>query len=158
MNSTKSIFYQLFQAFPSLFFELIGYSPGEADAYDFLSVELKETDLWIENVFLPWPGMRHLPTFFVDVHVQNDPIDYFRFISNMHLYFYQYNPVNDWQAVIIYPSRATAPPDPFPLRSILSSSQVQRVYLDELGDPDQQSLGVCLMQLAISPDFTRGLL
>jgi predicted transposase/invertase (TIGR01784 family) len=152
MDATKSIFYRLFQAFPSLFFELIGHSPQEANAYDFLSVELKETERCIENVFLPMPGLHHLPIFFVDVHVHNDPNVYFRFVSDMHLYFYQYHPVNDWQAVMIYPSRAAAPPDPFPLRSILSSSQVQRVYLDELGDPDQQSIGVSLMQFAIAPE------
>jgi predicted transposase/invertase (TIGR01784 family) len=152
MDSTKSIFYRLFQAFPSLFFELIGHSPKEADAYDFLSVELKETEFCIENVFLPLPGMHHLPIFFVEVLFHNDPNVYFRFVSDMHLYFYQYHPVNDWQAVMIYPSRAATPPAPFPLRSILSSSQVQRVYLDELGDPDQQSIGVSLMQLALASE------
>jgi predicted transposase YdaD len=38
---TDSIFYKLFQAFPGIFFELIGRNPVEAIAYEFTSVEVK---------------------------------------------------------------------------------------------------------------------
>ncbi|MEA5565699.1 DUF2887 domain-containing protein [Anabaena sp. UHCC 0399] len=45
---TDSIFYQLFAEFPSIFFELIGYS-----GYQFRSVEIKQTAFRIDGVFLP---------------------------------------------------------------------------------------------------------
>lgn len=37
-------------------------------------------------------------------------------------------------------------------RSLLNSSQVQRIYLDELGSPDEQKLGISLMQLTIASE------
>jgi predicted transposase/invertase (TIGR01784 family) len=37
-------------------------------------------------------------------------------------------------------------------RSLLDGPQVQRFYLDELGDPSQQPIGVSLMQLTIAPE------
>ncbi|NES45814.1 MULTISPECIES: DUF2887 domain-containing protein [Moorena] len=39
---TDTIFYRLFQSFPSIFFELINHSPTEAQAYQFASVEVKQ--------------------------------------------------------------------------------------------------------------------
>ncbi|BAB74304.1 asr2605 [Nostoc sp. PCC 7120 = FACHB-418] len=38
---TDSILYRLFKTFPGVFFELLGQSPVEAEAYEFLSVEVK---------------------------------------------------------------------------------------------------------------------
>lgn len=37
-------------------------------------------------------------------------------------------------------------------RSLLNGPQVQQIYLDELGDPSQQPLGISLMQLTITPE------
>ncbi len=37
-------------------------------------------------------------------------------------------------------------------RSLLNGTQVQRIYLDELGDPNQQPIGVSLMQLTLAPE------
>lgn len=37
-------------------------------------------------------------------------------------------------------------------RSLLNSSQVQRIYLDELGSPDEQKVGISLMQLTIASE------
>ena len=50
---TDSIFYRLFQEIPSIFFELIGNSPQLAKLYQFSSVEVKQTALRIDGVFLP---------------------------------------------------------------------------------------------------------
>jgi predicted transposase YdaD len=50
---TDSIFYRLFQEIPSIFFELIGNSPQLAELYQFSSVEVKQTALRIDGVFLP---------------------------------------------------------------------------------------------------------
>jgi predicted transposase YdaD len=50
---TDIIFYRLFQEFPDIFFELIGNSPETAANYQFSSVEVKQTALRIDGVFLP---------------------------------------------------------------------------------------------------------
>jgi predicted transposase YdaD len=50
---TDSIFYRIFQTLPQSFFELINLPPSEANAYDFASVELKQTAFRIDGVFLP---------------------------------------------------------------------------------------------------------
>lgn len=39
---TNTLFYYLFQEFPSIFFELIGQSASLADDYQFTSIELKQ--------------------------------------------------------------------------------------------------------------------
>jgi predicted transposase YdaD len=37
-------------------------------------------------------------------------------------------------------------------RSLLNGDQVQCIYLDELGDPTEQPVGISLMQLTIAPE------
>nr|WP_232826271.1 Rpn family recombination-promoting nuclease/putative transposase [Cyanothece sp. BG0011] len=50
---TDTIFYRLFQSFPSFFFELINHNPEDASNYDFSSVEVKQLAFRIDGVFLP---------------------------------------------------------------------------------------------------------
>ncbi|HLO84306.1 MAG TPA: Rpn family recombination-promoting nuclease/putative transposase, partial [Nostocaceae cyanobacterium] len=100
---TDSIFYRLFQEFPSLFFELIGYSPELADIYQFSSVEVKQTAFRIDGVFLPETAEN--PIYFVEVQFQTDEELYSRLITEIGLYLRQNKPVNDWGAVVLYPSR-----------------------------------------------------
>ena len=50
---TDKIFYSLFQAFPSIFFTIIGAATVNVNAYEFVSVELKETAFRIDGVFIP---------------------------------------------------------------------------------------------------------
>jgi predicted transposase/invertase (TIGR01784 family) len=44
------------------------------------------------------------------------------------------------------------PSDTTTHRIFLNSDQVQRIYLDELGDPNQQPVGINLMQLTLASD------
>ncbi|PIG91020.1 hypothetical protein CSQ79_23600 [Gloeocapsopsis sp. IPPAS B-1203] len=67
---TDTIFYQLFQNFPSIFFELIGQPAATGDIYEFISSEVKQTAFRIDistggeetsptlvdGLFLPAPG------------------------------------------------------------------------------------------------------
>ncbi len=48
-----TIFYQLFQSFPSIFFELIQFHITEANNYRFDSVEVKQLSFRLDGVFLP---------------------------------------------------------------------------------------------------------
>ena len=57
---TDTIFYRLFQEFPGIFFELIGQSDVDVSAYEFASVELKQTAFRIDGVFVP-AGDSNLP-------------------------------------------------------------------------------------------------
>jgi len=50
---TDTIFYQLFQSFPSIFFELIQLPISEANNYRFDSVEVKQLSFRLDGVFLP---------------------------------------------------------------------------------------------------------
>lgn len=80
---TDSIFYRLFQTFPGIFFELINHQATEANAYEFASVELKQTAFRIDGVFLPIANQQTLPIYFLEVQFQKDPEFYARFFSEI---------------------------------------------------------------------------
>ena len=48
---TDTIFYSLFQEFPSFFFELIDRPPEEAAAYEFTSREIKQLAFRIDGLY-----------------------------------------------------------------------------------------------------------
>jgi len=50
---TDTIFYQLFQTFPTLLMELLGEDPASIASYQFTSVEVKEKAFRFDGVFLP---------------------------------------------------------------------------------------------------------
>ncbi|MEQ8972107.1 MAG: DUF2887 domain-containing protein [Coleofasciculus sp. C1-SOL-03] len=68
---TDSLFYRLFQSAPTIFFELIGQSPAQAQGYVFRSVELKQTAFRIDGVFLPPQDVPNPIAYFVEVQFQN---------------------------------------------------------------------------------------
>ncbi|MEG3919200.1 Rpn family recombination-promoting nuclease/putative transposase [Microcoleus sp. T3_A4] len=158
-----SIFYKLFQEAPTLLFELLEESPSNAEQYRFDSVAVKEPKFEIDGVFLP-PDAEPGVVYFCEVQFQRDELLYERLFGESFLYFYRNRQrFTDWEAVVIYPSRSTEQSDPHPYRSLLSSNQVHRVYLDELGEIEQLPLGVALMALttideASTPEAARLLL
>jgi len=77
---TDSIFYRLFQEFPSIFFELIGNTPEAANTYQFSSVEIKQTAFRIDGVFLSAQRDEN-PIYFVEVQFQPDAEFYSRFFA-----------------------------------------------------------------------------
>ncbi|MBD2437881.1 Rpn family recombination-promoting nuclease/putative transposase [Nostoc sp. FACHB-110] len=151
---TDSIFYQLFQNFPSIFFELIGESAVTDEIYKFSSVEIKQTAFRIDGIFLPDVDFVNQLIYFVEVQFQLDPRFYSRFFSEIFLYFRQYDLPNDWRAVVLYPQRSLEPPLPIQYRGLLLTEQIQRVYLDELGDNTNSSLGVGVVQLVVESEET----
>ncbi|MBD2690157.1 Rpn family recombination-promoting nuclease/putative transposase [Anabaena catenula] len=143
-----SIFYKLFQLYPSLLFELLTNPPINADAYRFDSVAVKEPKFEIDGVFLPPETEGAGIVYFCEVQFQKDEILYERVFAESALYFYCNRArFSDWQAVIIYPSRNTEQSDIYPHRGFLNSDQVHRIYLDELGDIRQLPVWVALMVL-----------
>ncbi len=65
-----AIFYQIFQRFPGLFFELIGQTVPQMDNYRFESVEVKELSFRIDKVFLPPEDAKSKVLFFAEVQFQ----------------------------------------------------------------------------------------
>jgi predicted transposase/invertase (TIGR01784 family) len=149
---TDPIFYRLFQTFPSVFFELIGRPQEEATAYEFRSVEIKQTAFRIDGVFIPVSSSAQQPILFVEVQFQKDPDFYFRLFSEITLYLRQYKPISDWQAVVIYPARSIETPEPLAYQDWLSMPKIRRLYLDELEVEGEPSLGVSMAQLVVESE------
>lgn len=148
-----AIFYQIFQRFPGLLFTLLEHPPSQARGYRFESVEVKEPTFRIDGVFLPPENALPRVVYFAEFQFQKDESLYHRFFSESLLYLHRNQSLyDDWYGVVIFPSRSLEPSDTTIHRSLLNSPQVQRIYLDELGDPNQQPVGVSLMQLTIAPE------
>jgi predicted transposase/invertase (TIGR01784 family) len=148
-----AIFYQIFKRFPSLLFTLLEHPPEQARGYRFESVEVKEPTFRIDGVFLPPEDAASRVVYFSEFQFQPDELLYHRFFSESLLYLRR-NPTlyDDWYGVVIFPSRSMEPANTTIHRSLLNGPQVQRFYLDELGDPNQQPIGVSLMQLTIASE------
>jgi predicted transposase/invertase (TIGR01784 family) len=159
-----SIFYKLFAQSPTLLFELLPDSPINADAYRFDSVAVKEPKFEIDGVFLPPESDGAGVVYFCEVQFQKDETLCERVFSESFLYFYRNRDrFSDWQAVIIYPSRNIEQSDTHPYRALLNSSQVHRIFLDQLGDIRSLPPWVALMVLttveeAQAPEAARYLL
>ncbi len=121
---TDSIFYQLFQNFPAIFFELIGQSAANGNNYQFTSVEIKQTAFRIDGLFLPYIDSPDQPIYFVEVQFQSDSRFYSRFFGEIFLYLRQYDLHNDWRAVVLYPQRSLEPEVPMQYRGLLLTEQV----------------------------------
>lgn len=148
-----AIFYQIFKRFPSLFFTLIDRPPEQLQGYRFESVEVKETTFRIDGVFLPPDNATPKTVFFCEVQFQKDEDLYYRFFSESLLYLYRNRSLyDDWFGVVIFPSRSLEPENTTIHRSLLNGPQVQRIYLDELGDTAPHSVGIDLMRLTIVPE------
>ncbi len=147
-----AIFYQIFQRFPTVLFELVNDAPPQAAAYRFESVEIKEPNFRIDGVFLPPANAAPKVVFFAEVQFQKDNSLYHRFFAEVFLYLYR-NPTlsDDWAGVLIYGDRSLEPDNPMIHRALLDSPQVTRIYLNELGELPAPSLGLSLMQLTIAP-------
>ena len=151
---TDSLFYRLFQSAPTLFFELIGQFPVQAERYIFRSVELKQTAFRIDGIFLPPPEATNPRVYFVEVQFQKDEQLYRRLFAEAFLFLKQNPEIKDWQAIAIYPDRSIVPTDTEPYRVLLDSSQVQQIYLDELGERQEVSVGLGLVRLVVEPEAT----
>ena len=147
-----AIFYQIFQRFPTVLFELVNNPPRQAAEYRFESVEIKEPNFRIDGIFLPPENAVPKVVFFAEVQFQKDNSLYHRFFAEAFLYLYR-NPTlyDDWAGVLIYGDRTLEPDNGTIHRALLESPQVTRIYLNELAAAPSPSLGLSLMQLTIAP-------
>ncbi|EGJ33166.1 MULTISPECIES: Rpn family recombination-promoting nuclease/putative transposase [Moorena] len=151
---TDTIFYRLFQSFPSIFFELINHSPTEAQAYQFASVEVKQLAFRIDGVFLPTTTTAQSPIYFVEVQFQRDSEFYSRFFTEIFIYLNKNKISNDWRGVVIYPSRNVDKGATQQYLELLDSPRVSRIYLDELAETPAPSVGIATVQLIVTEEDT----
>ncbi|MBD2609552.1 Rpn family recombination-promoting nuclease/putative transposase [Scytonema hofmannii FACHB-248] len=151
---TDTIFYQLFQTLPGILFELIGQSATEAEAYQFASAEIKELAFRFDGLFLPLVDLPEQPIYFVEVQFQPKTNFYWRFFAENFVYLNQYQPIQDWYAVAVFAKRSLDPGVPMQYRGLLMSQQVKFVYLDELEETANTSLGLGIVQLVVEEEAT----
>ena len=149
---TDTIFYRLFQSFPSIFFELINQSPEVANAYQFSSVEVKQLAFRIDGVFLPVRNEPSQPIYFVEVQFQPDKKFYSRFFTEIFLYLDKTELTNNWRGVVVYPTRSMDTGETERYIEILNPQRVRRIYLDELPSTPDQSIGIETVKLVIEPE------
>jgi predicted transposase/invertase (TIGR01784 family) len=143
-----TIFYQLFLQSPALLFDLIPGPPADADEYVFRSIEVKETSFRIDGVFLP-PTPEGL-IFFCEVQFQPDATLYERLVSEIGIYAFRYrDEFRDWRALVIYPSRSTEQSRLETVQDIIDNGRITRIYLDELAEAEDSSIGIRLMLLTM---------
>ena len=141
-----TIFYQLFLQSPTLLFELLSQPPDRADEYVFESIEVKETSFRIDGVFVP-PHPQGI-VYFCEVQFQPDELLYERMLSEISIYTYRNRErFANWQAVVIYPTRAMEQSRTDMVLELLASGRIRRVYLDELGSRTKLPIGLGLMVL-----------
>jgi predicted transposase/invertase (TIGR01784 family) len=150
------IFFKIFQQNPSLLFEFVDNKPPEANNYRFESVTVKETRFEIDGVFLPPDNATTKIAYFAEFQFQQDERLYFRVFTELMMYMDANNrsetPYDDWGCILIYGSRSLEPSKSRIHRAMLASEQTRIIYLNELGDLREQSLGLGLMMLTIVPE------
>ncbi len=146
---TDTIFYSLFQEFPSFFFELIEQPPELAIHYNFTSREIKQLAFRQDGLFLPNNPDSTEPFYLVEVQFQPDETLYHRVFAELFLYLKQDRPSHPWQVVIIYPSRSVERIQEAQFADLLALARVRRIYLDELG---ADALGAEVVKLVIASE------
>ncbi|HEY9610961.1 Rpn family recombination-promoting nuclease/putative transposase [Allocoleopsis sp.] len=159
---TDTIFYQIFQNFPSIFFELIGQPTTDISCYQFTSPEVKQQAFRFDGLFLPVAEESELPIYFVEVQFQKKPKFYARLFAEIFLYFYQYDHNKEWYAIVIYRRRSIETPAPRQYRELMEH-RVRQIYLDELGETAEQYIGIGIVQLVVeskkkTPQVARNLI
>ena len=160
---TDSIFYLIFLKFPSSFFDLIGEPSTQVINYQFTSQEVKQLSFRLDGLFLPKVENSALPLYLVEVQFQPDDEFYYRLFSEFMLYLKQYKPPHPWQIVVIYPTPKIEREQLLHFQNMLNLPEVTRIYLDELGEGADNSLGVGLVKLVVeseeeSVDQAKGLI
>jgi predicted transposase/invertase (TIGR01784 family) len=143
------LFYQVFQALPDCYFELIG-APGQTAAgYTFTSEELKQAGRRLDGVFVP--GQPGQPVHFVEVFFYKAAHAYANLFAKVFLWLEKKDPAQDWHACLIFASKNLEPPEATPYRALLASDQVTRIYLDKLPPPGEQQIGLGLLEMIVAP-------
>ena len=153
---TDTLFYQLFQEFPWIFFQLIEREQINIDAYEFIAPEIKQRSFRLDGLFTTTEEYSDLPLFFVEVQFYEETDFYDRLFPSIFLYFSQYKPVNsDWYAIVIFDRESNDVTIPNRYRD-LAETRLQRIYLDRVSGAEQLNLGVGILKLVVEPSSNAG--
>ncbi len=146
---TDTLFYQIFQTFPQLVFQLLDRPvvPG----YAFTSVEVKEKSFRFDGIFMPPADRLTEPIYFIEVQFQPDANFYRAFLSEIFLYLNQQQVNLDWIAVGIFPNRKTDISNLTAVQEeMIARGRIVRIYLDEINDRSVVEFG--LLKLITCPE------
>ncbi len=148
---TDNIFYNLFQLFPELLFELLGADPSQVPNYEFSSREIKELARRFDGLFIPNSDEFTDLLYFVEVQFQAKPNFYRRLFAGIFVYLEQYEPANDWAAVAIFASRNLEPELSPHYQGLRDKLRV--IYLDEIAGADDLPISLGIVKLVVmAPD------
>lgn len=109
---------------------LIGENAEKVGAYTFQSVEVKEQAFRFDGIFMPqWDAD---DIYFVEVQFAKEIDFYARFFNEIFLYLRQYQPKNNWRAVVIFPDKGTDAGIHEHYREFFANQRLIRIYLDQL--------------------------
>ena len=146
---TDTLFFQLFQTFHTLLFELIDRPIAEAEGYKFSSAEIKEKAFRFDGIFMPEANDK--PIFLAEVQFQPKEDFYSEFLAEIFLYLNQYRPIQDWQAIAIFARHNSEPtPDKF-CQELITLGRIKRVYLEDLRQ-ETNSHGIEIIQLILATE------
>ncbi len=101
---------------------------------------------------MPTDRDEHKPFYLVEVQFQPDEDLYYRLFAELFLFLRQYQPPHAWRIVVIYASRSVERQQTKHFGKMLNLEQVQRIYLDELGEAAGNSLGVGVVKLVVESE------
>lgn len=104
---TDTLFYELFQAAPQTFFELLQITP--TCPYRFESITVKASEKRIDGVFAP--VVDDQPIYFLEVQAFPDSVIYFRTLREVATYFEQRPKLkdNEWYAAVLWLNKSDDP-------------------------------------------------
>ncbi|MEA5479551.1 Rpn family recombination-promoting nuclease/putative transposase [Pseudanabaena galeata UHCC 0370] len=147
---TDTLFYQLFQSFHTLLFELIDRPISDAEGYQFSTAEIKEKAFRFDGIFIPTTNDK--PIFFLEVQFQPKTDFYWEFLSEIFLYLNQFRPSNKWQAVAIFAKRNCEPEIVDHVQEMITSNRIIRVYLEDWLHQEADSFTIAIIQLILAPE------
>ena len=147
---TDTLFYQLFNTFHTLLFELIDRPIAEAEGYEFSSVEVKEKAFRFDGIFSP--KVEDKPIYLLEVQFQQKEDFYWEYLSEIYLYLNQYRPQHEWQAIAIFARRSYEPEPRSHVQEMLDCQRIQRVYLEDLLERETDSFAIGIIQLILSSE------
>ncbi|MFN5864145.1 MAG: Rpn family recombination-promoting nuclease/putative transposase, partial [Pseudanabaena sp.] len=147
---TDTLFYQLFNTFHTLLFELIERPISEAEGYEFSSVEVKEKAFRFDGILIP--KAKDKPIYLIEVQFQQKEDFYWEYLSEIYLYLNQSRPEQEWQAIAIFARRSYEPEPRSHVQEMLDCQRIQRVYLEDLLERETNSFAIGIIQLILSSE------
>jgi predicted transposase/invertase (TIGR01784 family) len=153
---TDTLFYQLFQEFPWIFFQLIQREQINLNAYQFIAPEIKQRSFRLDGLFTTAEEYSDQPLYFVEVQFYQETDFYDRLFPSIFLYFSQYKPVNpEWFTIVIFDRTSNDVAIP-PRYQELANQRLQRIYLDQMPEGVQSNIGLGILKLVVEAESNAG--